>query len=279
MSTPLGKLPPRDRDRLERLFREAMYEYWSGQSDRLMAMLRREFGDETVRAMHEQVLAGAAGVDMTVDYDWDAEDATLVETLAPVVAAGVVMGLMAGFGVKGGQAAPTVADLAANETVRLRTAVDWDLVNEQVVDYARTYTGTLAKGLNETTKQRLGEAIADWAETDEGLPGLTARLEKFIPTELPSGKVIADRAELVASTEATRVFAEGNVAAWEVQGIDKRRWNTAHDEIVCFICGALDGQVRALDESFDADGVPIDGPAAHPRCRCWLTPVVAEGDE
>lgn len=286
MSTPLDKLPPREMARLEQMFRQAMYGYWGGQRERLLAMMRQEFGAETVRAMQDQMLAGAPGVEVAVAYDWDAEDALLAETLAPIVAGGLVMGMLSGldalqqYGGGGGGQGGALALLAGDESVRLRTAVNWDLVNQEVVDYARTYTGTLAKGLNETTKRQLGEAIADWAATDEGLPGLTARLEKFIPTTLPDGKVIADRAELIASTEATRVFAEGNVAAWESQGVERHRWNTANDELVCPVCGALDGQVRRLDEPFDADGLQIMRPAAHPRCRCWTTPVVGdEGDD
>jgi hypothetical protein len=45
-------------------------------------------------------------------------------------------------------------------------------------------------------------------------------------------------------------------------------WNTANDDLVCAICGPLNQQERPLDEPFDGG---IERPAAHPRCRCWLT--------
>ena len=81
-----------------------------------------------------------------------------------------------------------------------------------------------------------------------------------------------ERARQLAVTEVTRAFAEGNMAAWRAAGvIEKRRWNTNNDELVCPVCGPLAGQVRGLDDEF-GDGIPL--PPAHPRCRCWITPVV-----
>lgn len=38
---------------------------------------------------------------------------------------------------------------------------------------------------------------------------------------------------------------------------------------MCPVCGPLAGRLVGLDEPF-ADG--IDGPPAHPRCRCWVVP-------
>ena len=46
------------------------------------------------------------------------------------------------------------------------------------------------------------------------------------------------RAELIASTEVTRAYAEGNVAGWRASGM--------------------------------ADREPEQKPPYHPGCRCWL---------
>jgi hypothetical protein len=51
--------------------------------------------------------------------------------------------------------------------------------------------------------------------------------------------------------------------------IEYREWRTNADELVCPVCGPLAGQVIGLDEAFEGG---IDGPPAHPRCRCWVVP-------
>jgi SPP1 gp7 family putative phage head morphogenesis protein len=61
----------------------------------------------------------------------------------------------------------------------------------------------------------------------------------------------------------------GNQMAWQETGtIDKFRWNTANDELVCPICGERNQQEYPLSEL--ATMMP-----AHPNCRCWATPIVS----
>lgn len=62
--------------------------------------------------------------------------------------------------------------------------------------------------------------------------------------------IIADEAALQAMKDA---------------GVKKVRWITQHDEKVCNECDPLDQKV------FDIDHVPEK---PHPRCRCWLEPVM-----
>lgn len=54
------------------------------------------------------------------------------------------------------------------------------------------------------------------------------------------------------------------IQAFEDAGIEKVEWVTQKDEKVCSECGALDGQVFALDE------IP---PKPHWGCRCFWRPV------
>jgi hypothetical protein len=73
--------------------------------------------------------------------------------------------------------------------------------------------------------------ITRWIDNGETLPQLIERLVPLFGEK---------RAELIAVTEVTRAFAEGNMVAWRESGvIQKRRWNTANDELVCPICGPL----------------------------------------
>lgn len=142
-------------------------------------------------------------------------------------------------------------------------SIDWQLANNAAAAWARRYGFELVRGMVDTTRDRLQREIADFITNSETMPQLTRRLKDVF------GPV---RAELVAVTETTRAFAEGNRAAWRESGIiEQREWRTANDELVCPICGPLANTVAGLDESF---GGGIDGPPAHPRCRCWVVPVV-----
>ena len=78
------------------------------------------------------------------------------------------------------------------------------------------------------------------------------------------------RAEMIAITEATRAFSEGNIQEWLASGVvDGIKWMTAEDELVCPICEPLDGKEGSL-----TDGIEGLKPPAHVRCRCWLEPVM-----
>src|SRR6185437_5791223 len=51
----------------------------------------------------------------------------------------------------------------------------------------------------------------------------------------------------------------------------KRSWQTAGDELVCIICSTIPlmnaGGIGALRPYLSIEG-PLEGPPAHPRCRC-----------
>lgn len=141
----------------------------------------------------------------------------------------------------------------------------WELANTAAAQWAMSYGYELVRGLLATTRDRLQAEVAEYIRNSETIGQLVARIRG------DSGFGEA-RARMVAITEVTRAYAEGNRVAWRASGvIERRRWNTNADELVCPVCGPLSGQVTGLDEPFAGD---VDGPPAHPRCRCWATPVV-----
>jgi SPP1 gp7 family putative phage head morphogenesis protein len=95
----------------------------------------------------------------------------------------------------------------------------------------------------------------------------------------------SQRAQLIASTEVTRAYAEANQRVYKEAGIRYMEWRAAADELMCPICGALNGQIVGIDDKFDQ---ALDEqirtqfrsnfqlPPAHPRCRCWIVPVVVD---
>ena len=131
--------------------------------------------------------------------------------------------------------------------------VDWTLVNRDALAWARGYAGELVAGLNATTRDALRTAIAEWIESGEPLDALARRLA---PT---FGEL---RGRVIAETEVTRAFAEGQHQAFQRAGVERWTWHTANDERVCDVCQPRDGVTYPMD---------AERPPAHVRCRCWMT--------
>lgn len=178
-------------------------------------------------------------------YDWERDQALFYEILHKLMLASAVKGAA--------NAAPA------------GVAINWALINKTVEAWAARYTAELVKGITVTTKTATQAAIAAWIESGGPIDTLYSALEPLFG---------AERAELIAVTEVTRAYAEGNRVMWKETGADGMTWMTAQDEIVCPTCGDLAGQSVAIDGQFsggDYEGIP----PAHPGCRCYLQPRIA----
>lgn len=135
--------------------------------------------------------------------------------------------------------------------------IDIAKANETSIKWAREYTFELVKGINANTQKTIADSIA-WYFSN---PGTTVgELNELLsPTFGPA------RAEMIAVTEVTRAYSQGvEIADNELKqlGIETDEfWETNYDELVCDICGTLDGKKKG--EEWDTP------PPAHPRCRCW----------
>lgn len=181
---------------------------------------------------------------MLPDSFWNNERELLYEILFPIIYGAAIEGAVSGM-----------------ETVSI--GLDWALINTAARDWARTYTYDLVKGITETSQGLLQQPIADWIES--GAP-LDALIDQLAQDPVFSGA----RASLVASTEVTRAFAQGNLEAWRASGVvDGVRWEVAGDDLVCPICSPLQNKEGTLTGG-------VDGlfPPAHPACRCWIQPIV-----
>jgi hypothetical protein len=148
--------------------------------------------------------------------------------------------------------------------------IDYTLVNTEAAKWARSYVGELVKGIDDTTRQAVREAVAGFIET----PGMTLG---DVMQALPFDE---GRAERVAVTEITRAYGETTrLAAEELKREfpDVRvtvRWETNNDDTVCDICGPLNGKEVNEGEPFTpaaGDKEAIYNPPAHVNCRCWAS--------
>ena len=144
--------------------------------------------------------------------------------------------------------------------------VDYTLVNTAAARWAREYVGGLVKGIDDTTRAAVREAVASFIET----PGATlGDVMQALPFD-------AGRAERVAVTEITRAYGqtqllEATELARENPGVDVvLTWNTNNDDKVCNVCGPLNGKEAREGEPFFGEGEDaVYAPPAHPNCRCW----------
>lgn len=157
------------------------------------------------------------------------------------------------------------------------TGVDWDMINVNALQWVTGggqfgvglgdgYANALLDTMTQTTENGLRTIFGEWIRNNLSYGQLVQQLDRTV-----FGR---RRAEMVATTEITRAYAEGNRAAWRNSRIIKKmRWQAVGDERTCAICGPLNQTTAELDRDFGSYFPP-----AHPRCRCWVTPVpVVEG--
>ncbi len=166
-------------------------------------------------------------------------------------------------------------NIALDQLGQVGMSFDYTLVNTRARDWGQQYSGELIREIDQRTRENVRQAVARWYENGEPLSALRRALEQ------PFG---ADRAMVIAQTETTAAAAHGTLAGYRESGVvTGMRWATVNDELVCPICGELNGKIVDLDGRF-WDILPdelkqrykrtFSTPPAHPRCRCRLRPKV-----
>jgi len=199
-----------------------------------MRLLEQEFGSELDEIL--ELLGDPPDLTKIPSSFWEGTTASMAATVRPVL---------------------EKAALAAAERMALEPGigVDWSLVAEDAARWASQYSYSLVTGLTDTTRRVLQEKVALFIrEPGRTIGDLMGDLEPHF------GEM---RAQMIAVTETTRAFAEGEkvavAQAQEYGFVMEPIWHTNRDELVCSICAPKDGQVT------------IELPPAHPRCRCWVT--------
>lgn len=146
-------------------------------------------------------------------------------------------------------------------------------VNERALATARTYVTGWLQLLDNTSRDAVRRAI----ETFVQKPGTT--VGDMIDILIPQfGKA---RAERIAITETTRVYAQANNLYGQQLAIEYpefkvyKKWFTNNDDKVCSICGPLHGKEVTQGNAFPSViGGGFDNPPAHVNCRCWTAVTV-----
>ena len=168
---------------------------------------------------------------------------------------------------------PLITKLAVNtgKVAAASIGIEWGLVNDAVVEWARNQAAADVTLITTTTRRMVQDKVTDWIASGEPLDKLSRDPDLLAAF----GKV---RAKRIAVTEVTNAYAGGNLETFKNSGVvDYKRWNTAGAD-VCPICLGLDQQEQPLNAPFysEYDGSVYDRPPAHVNCRCWIQPVVKE---
>lgn len=223
---------------------------------------------------------------LTLEF-WTKEEALLWESLEGLVMLALLQGM------------DTAATLLPPA---LQPLINWDFTNQSALQFLQQYRVSTIGGISDTTRDQTVRAIQNWMSNGDPLPSLVNQLTPIYGNT---------RAQQIAITEVTRVFAQGNMMLWESTGVvSGKRWRTARDERVCPFCAPLDGQVVELNSEFTLSpqqmaasdamrqllgdrfspeaalqragrmlnnvGTRAIAPPYHVRCRCWLQPFVSE---
>ena len=230
----LGEAPDDDeRRKQERKLKRDIITFFEEQKKRIIKMLKRRYNDKDIQLSFW---------DDELMRMWNELGGDFVGILVSAVGGGI--------------------EKLPDELSQIFSEID---MRSAMIAYAPKYRGKWIKSINQTTWDYVDELISDWQQSGQPFPTLLKTL-----TEDKSLMFDKVRAEMIATTEVTRIHAQGNALAWEATGYIKEfRWNTANDERVCAICGPRENKIFPL--SFIEDNMP-----AHPRCRCWSTPIVDE---
>lgn len=177
---------------------------------------------------------------------WDEEEGDLWGEVAGLVIDAYFDGALSG-----------ASALPAN----LQPLVSQDFINQAALQFVKDYRFTTIKGISDTTRAQVQQAMSNWMLSGAPLDVLEKQLSNIF------GEA---RAAAIAATETTRAYAAGNLASWEAtEVVEGGKVMNAEDDAVCPICEEHAGETVAVDDTDSA-------PPFHTNCRCWLQPVVSE---
>lgn len=155
----------------------------------------------------------------------------------------------------------------------IRSSWKFDVTDPRAVQWIKQHAGDLITGVSKRTREEIRDLVEEAFTEQYTVDELADEVDDIIGDE--------SRAETIARTETMRASNEGQNAAWEqaqdaglLTGDEVRVWITTPDDRLCPICEPLDGERAAFGDTFEVDGDDLEGPPAHPNCRCVLGLVI-----
>lgn len=149
----------------------------------------------------------------------------------------------------------------------------WSAENPAVTALMESRGAALVQ-VNETTREALRKTLVDGSAANETVLELATRINQVYNIGGRSRSLVIARTETASMANAVRF--EGMKA----EGIVEQEWVTARDEAVRESHQSLDGQKRAIGETFgnglEYPGDPAGDAGEVVNCRCVAVPVVKE---
>lgn len=165
----------------------------------------------------------------------------------------------------------------ASKRVSLRAAApsikgkpfQFDVTNKHASDWAKQHAAEVIDGISQSTREDIHDLVVHSFDDQFDVDDLADQIALALGDDA--------RADTIARTESMRAANEGQQQAWDqaveaglLTGNEQQVWIVTPDDRLCPICEPLDGELADLDGTWNADGEDIDGPPAHPNCRCTV---------
>ncbi|MCF8566903.1 portal protein [Alicyclobacillus tolerans] len=173
------------------------------------------------------------------DAAWEAEETNFVNTL------------LTSYREAAGMAADTVHK-------DVRVSIDFHLVSQSVLDTLEVQAGYRVRGLQQTTRNQLAQAIADAYQANDNLDGYMSRIQDVVTAP-------AWRRSMIARTEMAYAFNMSNLKYQMLAGYNTFRWEAVMDNRTCQRCAERNGQTFTVTDT--------NPPPLHPNCRCIMVPI------
>lgn len=134
----------------------------------------------------------------------------------------------------------------------------------------------LLEGVTSDMQQGMRAALTEGLASGHGPERIARDLNDRVD------KIGMHRSELIARTEIINAHSDATLQRYEQIGVDtvtvQAEFQTAGDERVCLVCGALEGTVMTLEDvrngTFTFNDLEFPNkPPIHPLCRCRILPV------
>lgn len=247
--------------------RRIMIRFFRFQEKTILAAYRREFLRSSFRsrapASGHRVKQDPQLIVSTVfsGVEWD-------ETLAREIDPGLLEALRDGF---------------LSGALRIEAPDINFALNQPTVAQAITENVNLVRGINETTRSILEEAIRTAVNNGADLNGIQEAIQREFDTFTPY------RARRIARTSGVKAFETGQQAAFEEAEIERKEWLSQRDDRVrqppasAYNHVAADGQQKPLREPYDVSDQQLMFPGDTSlgatagnviNCRCSSIPLV-----